>query len=86
MSIVIHSYRCERLSAKQERLVLHATVRAEPKQIIVDIGRYEKRPFFMIHECGQLCDYQYKAMSGLLNAVFLAYAATQDDMNISETL
>lgn len=86
LSIVIHNYRCERLSDKQERLVLNATVRGVPREIVVDIVRYEKRPVFMIHRCGELCDYQAKAMSGLLNEVVLAYADTQDAMNILETL
>lgn len=85
-SISIHNVRCERLSEKAERLVLGATVRGVERQIVVDVGRYEKRPFFVIQDVGALCDYQAEAMRALLNQVVLAYAETQDAMNISESL
>lgn len=85
-SISIHTIHCERLSDKAERLVLGATVRNQPREIVVDIGRYEKRPVFMIQDCGELCDYDSKVMTALLNQVVLAYVQTQDVLNISETL
>lgn len=85
-SILIHTVRCERLSEKAERLVLGATVRGVQRDIVVEIGRYEKRPTFAIQDVGELCDYQAEAMRALLNQVVLAYADTQDAMNISETL
>ena len=86
LSIIIHDYHCERLSEKEERLVLNAIVRGVPRDIVVNIGRYEKRPVFMIHGCGELCNYEAKAMASLLNEVVMAYAATQDGMNFSEII
>lgn len=85
-SVSIQRYRCKRLSEKNERLILDATVRGRTREIVVDIGRYEKRPVFMIHDWGELGDYQANNMSDLLNQVVLAYADTQDASNISETL
>lgn len=85
-SILIHNFRCERLSEKAERLVLDATVRGAPREIVVEIGRYEKRPTFAIQDVGNLCDYEAEAMRALLNQVVLAYADTQDALNIAETL
>ena len=85
-SVSIQRYSCKRLSEKNERLILGATVRGQAREIIVDIGRYEKRPVFMIQDWGALGDYQAKNMSALLNQVVLAYADTQDASNILETL
>lgn len=85
-NISIQRYRCKQLSDKNERLILDATVRGKEREIIVDIGRYEKRPIFMIRDWGDLGDYQASSMNALLNQVVLAYANTQNASNISETL
>ena len=49
----------------------------------MDIGRYEKRPVFVIRDWGELCDYQSGPMRELLNQVVMVYtntlAASNDD-------
>lgn len=86
--IFINTVRCERLSEKSERCIMGATVRGVSREIIVNIGRYEKRPVFVIQNVGELCDYQTDAMRALLNQVVVAYthAETENSMTISETL
>ena len=82
-NISIHNYRNTRLTPKTGRLSLNATVHAKGREIIVDIGRYEKRPVFVIRDWGELCDYQSGPMRELLNQVVMVYtntlAASNDD-------
>ena len=82
-NISIHNYRNTRLTPKTERLSLNATVHGKAREIIVDIGRYEKRPVFVIRDWGELCDYQSGPMRELLNQLVMVYtntlAASNDD-------
>ena len=83
-NVSIASVRCERFSEKSERLFMNATVRGQKREIVVDVGRYEKRPVFMIHDWGNLGNYQSSEMSALLNQTVQAYADIQDALSPAE--
>ena len=42
--------------------------------LVVGIGRYEKRPVFIMPRLGEIGNYQCKTMQSLLHAVSNAYA------------
>lgn len=80
-NVSIQHSRVECRKGQTNRLLLDATVRGKPRTIIVDIGRYEKRPVFIIHDIGEIADYQIKQMNELLLQVVLEHSKV---MNCTE--
>lgn len=85
-SITIRNYRCTRTSPKTEQLSLVATVRGQERTITVDVGRYEKRPTFMVQHLGELCDYQAPQMRELLDQIVIAYHDKRVSSSVEDTL